>query len=52
MRCRFIGDSTVVVTSTISPAGVRTATDHTDGPRIMTPSSTAWPPYDTLTSAL
>ena len=48
MRWRCIGELTDFVTSTTSPAGVRTATDHTAGPRIITPSSTAWPPYETL----
>ena len=43
-----MGELTCLVTSTTSPAGVRTATDHTAGPRIITPSSTAWPPYDTV----
>ena len=49
MRWRCIGELTDFVTSTTSPAGVRTATDQTDGPRIITPSRTAWPPYETLT---
>src|SRR5829696_1581867 len=30
--------------SAISPSALRTATDHADGPRIITPSRTAWPP--------
>src|SRR4249919_2801655 len=51
MRWRCIGELTDFVTSTTSPAGVRTATDQTAGPRIITPSSTAWPPYETLISA-
>ena len=41
MRWRCIGETTDFVTSTTSPFGVRTATDHTAGPRIITPSSTA-----------
>jgi hypothetical protein len=28
---------------------LRTATDHAEGPRIITPSSTAWPPIGALT---
>ena len=30
--------------TSMSPSGVRTATAHVDSPRIMTPSTTAWPP--------
>ena len=47
-RRRFIGDSMSCTTSSMSPSGVRTATAQLDGLRIITPSSTAWPPYDTL----
>ena len=34
--------------SAIAPSGLRTATDQADGPRIMTPSRTAWPPIGWL----
>src|SRR5262249_22037227 len=44
IACRFIGDSMSRETCAISPSGLRTATDQFDGPRIMTPSSTACPP--------
>src|SRR5687768_2271421 len=37
-------DATGRLTSTMSPSAFRTATDHADGPRIITPSRTAWPP--------
>src|SRR5688572_14624845 len=32
----------------MSPSGLRTATDHAEGPRIITPSRTAWPPIGWL----
>src|SRR4029453_10780133 len=35
-------------TSAMSPSGLRTATDHAEGPRIITPSRTAWPPIGAL----
>ena len=38
-------------TSAISPSGLRTATDQSDGPRIITPSSTAWPPIRDCSAA-
>ena len=41
---RCIGELTSWTTSVISPSGVRIATAHEDGLRIITPSSTAWPP--------
>src|SRR2546426_8847472 len=34
------------VSEAISPSGLRTATAHDRGPRIMTPSTSAWPPID------
>ncbi len=30
--------------TSVAPSGLRTATDHVETPRIMTPSRTAWPP--------
>jgi hypothetical protein len=48
MRWRFIGEVTSRTTSSIPPSGVRIATAQHDGPRIITPSSTACPPYETL----
>src|SRR6187399_2117597 len=36
------------LTSAMSPSGFRTATDHAEGPRIITPSRTAWPPIGAL----
>ena len=45
IRWRFIGDVMSRTTSSIAPSGVRTATAQHEGPRIMTPSRTAWPPY-------
>src|SRR5262249_45618690 len=47
---RFIGDSISRETCAISPSGLRTATDQFDGPRIITPSSTACPPELTATA--
>jgi hypothetical protein len=43
-RWRFIGEVTSRTTSSIPPSGVRTATAQHEGPRIITPSRTAWPP--------
>src|SRR5215218_11097441 len=43
-RCVRSFDAIGRFTSAISPSGFRTATDHADGPRIITPSRTAWPP--------
>ena len=51
IRCRCIGEVTSLTTSSMPPSGVRIATAQHDGPRIITPSSTAWPPYETLTYA-
>src|SRR5207237_295570 len=51
-RCFFSADSTGRLTSAISPFCLRTATDHAEGPRIMTPSSTAWPPMGALIELL
>jgi hypothetical protein len=45
IRCRFIKESIGRQTSATSPFGLRTATDQWEGPRIITPSITAWPPY-------
>src|SRR3954468_23596126 len=42
--CRCISDSIGRETCSIEPHGVRTATAQCCGPRIMTPSRTAWPP--------
>jgi hypothetical protein len=39
-----MGEETSWTTSVISPSGVRIATAHEDGLRIITPSRTAWPP--------
>src|SRR5262245_1969529 len=36
------------LTSAMTPSGFRTATDHAVGPRIITPSRTAWPPIGAL----
>src|ERR687897_1734677 len=44
IRFRAIGDSMSLTTSAISPCGLRTATAHFEGLRIITPSRTAWPP--------
>jgi hypothetical protein len=52
IRRRFIGDSMSCTTSSMSPSGVRTATAQLDGLRIITPSSTAWPPYEIFMRAL
>src|SRR6266508_1583259 len=49
-RCFFSADSTGRFTSAISPFCFRTATDHAEGPRIMTPSRTACPPIGALTA--
>ena len=43
-RRRCIGDEMSWTTSVISPSGVRIATAHDDGLRIITPSRTACPP--------
>ena len=43
-QCRFITDSIGRQTSAICPFGFRTATAQFEGPRIITPSRTAWPP--------
>ena len=44
IRWRFIGELMSRTTSAIPPSGVRIATAQHDGPRIITPSSTACPP--------
>ena len=41
---RAISGSIVRATCAISPSGVRIATAQLRGPRIITPSRTAWPP--------
>src|SRR5438874_9433389 len=38
-------------TSAMAPSGLRTATDQAEGPRIITPSRTAWPPIGWLIGA-
>src|SRR5919106_3033924 len=50
-RCLRSTDAIGRLTSAMSPSGLRTATDHADGPRIMTPSRTAWPPIGALIAA-
>src|SRR5919199_6549236 len=50
--CRRRTDAIGRLTSAIAPSGLRTATDHADGPRIITPSRTAWPPMGWLTASL
>ena len=40
--CAQVGASWVSIS--MSPSGVRIATAHDRSPRIMTPSTTAWPP--------
>src|SRR5688572_21296598 len=47
-RCRFITELIELETCSISPWGVRTATDQFEGPRIITPSRTACPPMGLL----
>ena len=51
-RCLSRNEEIGRLTSAISPSGLRTATDHADGPRIITPSRTAWPPMGALTAEL
>src|SRR5438045_1528522 len=46
--CRFIAESMCRETCAMSPSGLRTATDQFEGPRIITPSKTAWPPISEL----
>src|SRR4029453_11271178 len=48
-RCRSSMDVIGRFTSAMSPSGFRTATAHAEGPRIITPSRTAWPPIGALT---
>src|SRR5215203_3732540 len=43
-RCLSSIEAIGRLTSAMSPSGFRTATDQADGPRIITPSRTAWPP--------
>ena len=45
-RCRAIGELIDRLTSAMSPFGLRTATAQFEGPRIITPSSTACPPIE------
>src|SRR2546427_4732714 len=40
------------VSEAISPSGLRTASAQDRGPRIMTPSTSAWPPIDGRTPAV
>ena len=42
--CRLATESMSCDSMCRSPAGRRTATAHTSRPRIITPSTTAWPP--------
>src|SRR4051812_9188437 len=44
IRWRAIAESIGRETCAMTPLGVRTATDQLPGPRIITPSRTAWPP--------
>ncbi len=41
---RFTRELTSCDSTWMSPVGFRTATAHTSRPRIITPSTTAWPP--------
>ena len=43
-QCRAMTEWIGRFTSAISPSGLRTASAQFDGPRIITPSRTAWPP--------
>src|SRR6187397_2448168 len=47
-RCRRRIEVIGRLTSAMTPSGFRTATDQADGPRILTPSRTAWPPIGAL----
>ena len=47
-QCRVITEWIGRLTSAISPFGLRTASAQLDGPRIITPSRTAWPPIAAL----
>src|SRR5438067_3550416 len=47
-QCRVIGETIGFETCAMSPSGLRTATDQFEGPRIITPSKTAWPPISEL----
>ena len=47
-QCRAITERIGRLTSAISPSGLRTASAQVDGPRIITPSRTAWPPMGAL----
>src|SRR3954447_25590721 len=49
---RAIAERIGWLTPAMPPPGVRTATAQLDGPRIMTPSRTAWPPIAALTRRL
>jgi hypothetical protein len=44
IACRFTTESMSWDSTWTSPSGRRTATAHTSRPRIITPSTTAWPP--------
>jgi hypothetical protein len=48
MRRLAIRDDTGLQTCAMPPSGLRTATAQLDGLRIITPSSTAWPPIAAL----
>ena len=43
-RWRFAHETSGSEVTSISPSGLRTATAQVETPRIITPSSTAWPP--------
>src|SRR3954451_17229087 len=47
-QCRAMAEWIGWVTPAIPPPGVRTATAQLDGARILTPSTTAWPPIAAL----
>src|SRR3954466_1930679 len=49
-QCRAIAELIGWFTPAMPPPGVRTATAQLDGPRIITPSRTAWPPIAALTA--
>ena len=44
IRWRFAHETSGSEVTSISPSGLRTATAQVETPRIITPSSTAWPP--------
>jgi hypothetical protein len=44
--CRWASDGSGKLSTEMELSGRRHATDHLDGPRIITPSRTAWPPIE------